>query len=204
MKRLTIGILTWAIILAVCGYYFLQRKGDAKTATDQVGQYLFGARQFVELKFSPDQVFKVGDILFHHDDGISKPIGIITRVDTPESNEMGLVYSSTAYAKLYPSAPPLSTNDYVTYHSTPDSLAWVLRVMLPPDKRKEISELILDTYKENEAELAGALRPIIQQTIQESARIIQRDLRVALDSRSEKIQQVSRRLQVDLLSLIHI
>jgi hypothetical protein len=199
MKRLTIGILTWAIILAACGYFFLQRKGDAKTATDQVGQYLFGSRQFVELKFNPDQVFKVGDILFHHDSGISKPIGIITRVDTPESNEMGLVYSSTAYAKLYPSAPALSTNDYVTYHSTPDSLAWVMRVMLPPEKRKEISELILDTYKENEVELAGALRPIIQQTIQESARIIQRDLRVALDSRSEKIQQVSRRLQVDLV-----
>lgn len=199
MKRLIIGILTWTILLGVCGYAFLQRKGDAKSATDQVGQYLFGSRQFVQLKFKPDQEFKVGDVLFYWESEIAKPIGIITRVDTPESNEMGLVLSSTAYTKLYPSAPPLSTKDFVTYHATPDSLAWVLEVMLPPEKRKEITQLIVGAYKDNEEELASALKPIIQKTINESAVIIQRDLRVALNRRSAKIQRVSKRLQVDLV-----
>lgn len=199
MKRLTIGIFVWAVLLSLGICSFSQRKGDARTATDQVGQYLFGQRNVVELKFSPDQVFKVGDVLYYWESDIAKPVGIITRVETPESIEMGLVYSSTAYAKMYPGSPTISENDFVTYHATPDTLGWVLEVMLPPEKRQEITQLILETYRSNEKEIATALKPIIQRTIEESAQIIHEDLRTALSNRSDQLQKVGNRLQVDLV-----
>ena len=199
MKRLIIGIVVWACLLSALGYFFVQRKGNAKTATDQVASYLFGKSQQVELKFNPDQIFQIGDILFSWDEGIAKPVGIITRVESPESTEMGLVYSSTAYATLYPGTPQISTEDFVTYHSTPDTLAWVLQIMLPPEKRQEITKLIMDTYEEHQHELSAALRPIIQKTIEESALIIQEDLKVALRERNDELQRVGNRLQVDLV-----
>lgn len=199
MKRLIIGITTWICLLCICGYFFIQRKGNAKTATDQVATYLFGATQTAELKFDPDQVFKVGDILFQWQGEVARPVGIITRVETPESNEMGLVLSSTAYVELYPGAPKISTKDFVTYHSAPDSLAWVLQIMLPPEKRLEITKLITDAYRLHQNELSSALRPIIQKTIEESAQVIQEDLRKALAKRSEAIQLVGNRLQVELV-----
>lgn len=181
------------------GYYFVQRKGNAKTATDQVASYLFGESQQVELRFYPDQIFQIGDIIFSWDSGIAKPVGIITRVETPDSNEMGLVYASTAYATLYPGTPRISTDDFVTYHSTPDTLAWVLQIMLPPEKRNEITQLITETYRDHQDELTTALSPIIQKTIEDSAKIIQEDLHVALQSRNEELQRVGNRLQVDLV-----
>lgn len=199
MKRLIIGIITWACLLSALGYFFVQRKGNAKSATDHVASYLFGNSQQVELKFNPDQVFQIGDIIFSWDEGIAKPVGIITRVESPQSNEMGLVYASTAYATLYPGTPTVSTKDFVTYHSTPDSLAWVLQIMLPPEKRKEITQLIMATYEDHQHELSTALSPIIQKTIEDSAQIIQEDLKIALRERNDELQKVGNRLQVDLV-----
>lgn len=199
MKRLIFGIAIWLILISTCVYFYTQRTGEAKVATNQLTQFLFGERQQVELKFSPDQVFKVGDTIFIWEEDFAKPVGIITRVDTPDSNEMGLVLSSTAYAVLYPNAPVITDEDFITYHSTPDSLGWVVEMMLPPEKRKEIGDLIVEAYKENEEELTAALQPIIRRSIEESIMVIGQDLRRSLASRSERIQAIGNRLQVDLV-----
>ena len=110
-----------------------------------------------------------------------------------------LTKEKKAFVELFPNAPKLTSKDYLAYHDTPDSMGWVIEQMLPPEKRKAYAEKLLTTFRENQKELNELLKPIIQKSIAESVVVIQADLKVALEKRSEAIRKIGDRLQTDLV-----
>jgi len=201
MKRLTLGIIFWTIITAGFAYFYSQEKSAAKAATNQLADFLFKPCEIVELEFETASTYKVGDRIFMFDSESNEAtqIGMIVRVESLSSTNMDLAFGKKAFAKLFPNAPKITGKDFFTYHDTPDSMEWVIEQMLPPEKRKAYAEKLVATYKKNQTELNELLKPIIKKSIAESVVVIQADLKVALDKRSDEIREIGNRLQTDLV-----
>ena len=202
MKRLTFGIVVWGTILVAVGYFFVQQKSESKSTTSQLATFFLQPCNVVELEFEVASTYQVGDRIFVFDPETNEPtqIGMIVRVESATSDSMELAYGKRAYAKLYPNAPELTSQDYFAYHDTPESMGWVIEQMLPPDKRQAYTEKLLSTFKENQQELNELLEPIIKKSIAESVVVIQADLKVAIDNRADKIREIGSRLQTDLVN----
>ena len=201
MKRLTFGIVVWGTILVVIGYFFVQQKSESKSTTTQLASFFLQPCNVVELEFEVASTYQVGDRIFVFDPETQEPtqIGMIVRVESATSDSMELAYGKRAYAKLYPNAPELTSQDYFAYHDTPESMGWVIEQMLPPEKRQAYTEKLLSTFAENQQELNELLKPIIKKSIAESVVVIQADLKVALEKRADEIREIGSRLQTDLV-----
>lgn len=201
MKRLTIGILIWIAIAAVFGYISTQQKNTTKAATSQLADFFLKRCDTFEIEFEVASTFKVGDrvFIFDQESNEAVQVGMIVRVESLASDSMKLTKGKKAFVELFPNAPKLTSKDYLAYHDTPDSMGWVIEQMLPPEKRKAYAEKLLTTFRENQKELNELLKPIIQKSIAESVVVIQADLKVALEKRSEAIRKIGDRLQTDLV-----
>ena len=197
--RAITGVLIWIGIVAVGIIGTRQSLTGAPDATRQIAAYIGKQRRTVELEFEDYQLVATGDPVFLPGLDNVAPIGVVKRLKEPDNNFKGLAWVKTAYVSLYGAAPQLSDGDYVMYHSAPDSTAWVLQTMLPPEKRREITKLIVDSYLDNQEEIVSVLRPVMEESLREASEVVRLELKRSLESREDEFQLIGQRFQKDLV-----
>lgn len=194
--RVVFGATIWLLILfgaLVVGRDYYAASSDS---TDQLTQFLTQPRTDIELQFASDVLLCVGDPIIHYDqNGIPSVVGTIEQLDSKESTERSLSYSSKAYARLYSTAPAIHEQVRLTYHLTPDSMDWVVQMMLPPETRQKIAGLITDAYRSNQAEIVGLMAPIVEKSVRDAAQVVREEFQVSVDARREQIELLGERYQ---------
>ncbi len=196
-----LGVLIWIGIFAGILLAFNQSSAQAPSGMRQLWQFAGNQRIDVQLEFEEVQLLAVGDLIFSADTEDYKPIGMISFIpDIPaEYPPTSLCYTRSAKATFFGCSPPLRSGDFLNYHRPADDMAWVIRTMLPQKKRDEISKLILESYELNRETLIEAYRPILAQSFNEAAEIIQEDFAAALRRRDTQWDQISQRYQQEFV-----
>ncbi len=199
--RLIIGIAVWIAVVFFVTQRFASYWGRSSDGVMQkLARFVSMPRRNFDLEFDQFRVIRIGDPIFHVDDqGRLIQIGSIRQVDTPESKEYLAVYTDWASAAMFSTAPSIRPGDYVTYHQTPESMDWVIRFMLPPEKRQEILALIATTFDENSAVILQELMPILQAAVGEASIIIREELVRAVGERRQQWQSIGRRFKSDIV-----
>jgi len=198
-SRLIFGILFWIGIIAFAGTLLRNTVSDTPRASGMLFDYVTKQRRLVEVEFPVDVVLSRGTPVFSSDPEQVNPIGVVSMLDGFESNFKGAGWTGKATVLLYGNAPRLSPGDFATYHSAPDTTEWVLRTMLPDNKRREISALIASAYKENQKEILDAFRPILNESIATASRVIREELNLALENRKGQLEELGARYRKELV-----
>ena len=194
-----IGATIWILILLVAWAGWQQYAVDQRRATSQLWQHWTRSPRQLELLFDSPMPVRVGDPLVQFDDDSARMIGVIRQVETPDSVSGEVVTTNRAYADLFASAPIEMEGLQLSYHSTPDSIEWVVQTMLPPATRQRIGQLVVDAYREHQAEILAELRPVLEQTFQDAAQIMKDEFRESVERHDEQIQELGQRYQVELV-----
>ncbi len=197
--RVILGLLIWIGILSggiMLARNSLQRAPDAMS---QLGAYVANQRHTAEVNFPFPVVMCVGDPVFLTGIEEYSPIGFVSRVGKTDSTSKLITYTDMAAVTFYGSAPQFGNTGHLEYHHAEDTSAWVMKTMLTPEKRKEISKLIMDAYTKNQAEVVSVLRPVIEKSLQQASVIIKDDLKAAFSKRNERFRQIGQKYQSELI-----
>ncbi len=104
-----------------------------------------------------------------------------------------------AEAMLYPSAPALSEHVELTYVATPDSLAWVVQSLLPPEKRTIIAGELSTALQAHRQEILNALRPVAEQSVRDALAVIEQDLPPVLARHRPELEAIAARYHKDIV-----
>ena len=206
--RITIGIALWAGLLfagvkLVDAKFKEQGHSRAEVQRD-VLRLATTDRRFVTVESDRALRFVVGDPVFGFADGQATQLGEVTSVfklSTSDSGQTNTVQSATttrAEIVLYDSE---NTNDVVlTHYTSPNSLAATVAMLLPKSKRDELAVEIRDAVMQHRAEIVAELKPLVEESIRESVRVVEQELNAALKRHREELTQLGDKYQKDLVT----
>jgi len=161
--------------------------------------YATTERRTADLQLESPQEVAIGDPIF-------------ARTGSGELTQVGEVLSLASHdptirkatvpraqAMFYANCPELTDHSGLTYHRTPDSLAWVAATMLPASKRRAVAEEISRAFQEHQQEIVAQLRPIIQDALRDALTTVESDLRAALMDHRREIEKIGGRYQTQLI-----
>lgn len=197
--RKWVGAIIWILISIAACIGWNRYAGQPTPAAQQLVEYWTEYPRQVELEFDLPMPVRVGDPVMQFEGDVAKMVGVICHVESPVSSRRDLVTTTRAYAQLFGSAPDDLAGMELTYHSTPDSIEWVIQTMLPPATRQRISQLVVEAYRENQSEILAELRPVLEKTFQDATQIMREEFQQSVQRRDQQIQKLSQRYQDELV-----
>ncbi|MCP3917663.1 MAG: hypothetical protein GY711_19120 [bacterium] len=152
---------------------------------EQLVDYALGSEVEIELEL-PGVSADYGDPIFARDEaGGWMQVGYLSGVDNPRgaTRATAIWYSS----ELEPEACDL------VYARNAGTLADVVATMLPPEKRERILTIVAEANRRHGAEIAAALRPVIERTIRETAPVIEAGVRASITAHRSEVQALAQR-----------
>jgi len=198
-------MLAWLIgggTLMWCANEHLQTQQEGTTQpSQQLWSFATGQRQTAELEFGDKYVCSAGDTIYLVDhDGDFHQVGEIRMVKTSDGrhamNSTAAVYGE---ALFYPTQNPIPVNATVTYHTTENSVQWVLETMLPPEKREQIGVEISNAFADHHEEIIAALQPIVRESLYEGFSVIESDLPKVIAKHRAELEKIGGRYQAEMV-----
>lgn len=189
-----IGLTIWLLAASVGGWYLAERGLESplqRAWVMHLWDFARTSRQTADLDLQQPFDLRVGDPIFTAGGAIRR-IGEVTSV----SEQSG---QRKAGAVFYASAPPISERARVTYQQTPDSLEWVLRTMLPPEKRQQIAGELNRAFREKQEDILRALRPLVEDALRDAWAEAQRELPVAIARHRDELDRLGSKYQWEIV-----
>ena len=221
--RAILGLLIWIGIFSI-GVIFARSSFDkAPKATKQLVDYVSRQRVKLDIELPTLRSMKIGDLVYLADSDQVSPIGAVTwiygsRTDAMEASglvenakrvlglksdsvdERVIVYlADRAEITFFGTAPQITEGDHLEYHSAPDSTAWVLKTMLHEEKREELSDLIMDAFRKNQADIVDALKPVVKASLSDASSVIKDDIQKAFERRKDQLSELGDHYQTELV-----
>jgi hypothetical protein len=203
--RILFGLACWGAALGLLAAWMLGTT-DASAAArrhwwSSVKEYSVGSRQSLELRLPAPQVVAVGDPIFiAHGDGRLEQVGEVSLLlDRGRRLPSRQARVARAEAILYPSAAHLRADLEVEYVSTPDSLAWVVETLLPPERKAQVAAEMSAALEAHRDEILAALRPIAEKSLRESLTVVEQDLPAAIARQRPELEAIGSRYHREIL-----
>ncbi len=197
--RLLTGVIIWIAILALLWHYGRIYLAASSQAIDPLTTFLATARQQIEIEFEDISFVQIGDPIVVFEGETAEIVGSVVQISREISVTTTANWTTWARIELFAAMPPIRDGDYLSYHCTPDSMDWVVQMMLPPTTRSEIGGLILQAYREHHAKIAEMLQPIIVKSIREAADVVREEFNNSISRRDIQIQKLADRYQIELV-----
>ncbi|MEZ6094822.1 MAG: hypothetical protein R3C03_11410 [Pirellulaceae bacterium] len=127
-------------------------------------------------------------------------MGRITYVEAEADRDRVSAIAEVVTAEIYSTVPRLyQENARVDFYETSKSLEWVVETMLPPEKRRQISTLILESLEEHREELWRELQPVLANVLHESQVILQDELKTAISKRRAEFERIAGSYQTEFI-----
>jgi hypothetical protein len=194
--RIICGAAMWLCGLSAAWWYLTGCGSEAIVQPELITSltnYATGTRRVAELEFEAPCGVRIGDPIFVVDGPESvRQVGEITAV--PRAGR-----SEAVEALFYTSAPEITSQSELTYHVTPSSMDWVLRTMLPEEKRRKVAAELKRSFDQHSEEVVGLLRPIAEDAVRDAFSVVEADLTVALRKRNAELERLAGRYQRELV-----
>lgn len=205
---IAVGALFW-VALAASALFAMRRPDDDAVAAAvpsnkpsmslQVFNFLTVRSRTLSLSL-PRVPARQGDPIFTHDPaGSWIQAGYLTYTDNRHS-------ATTATATWYAGVVD-PENCHFSYHYTRGRLSDIVQLLLPPEKRQRIRQMIREGIALNGDEIADAIRPVITRSLRQSVPVIERALKESIATHRDEIEELGERyreaiLQERLLPLV--
>jgi hypothetical protein len=183
------------VVAGAGGWYVMARGPDSAVRSSWAGalwNFAAAHRRFADLELEPRCELGVGDPIFANQGGGIRQIGEVTQL-LPQLGR------PRVHAVFYAAAPPLSARSVLTYHQTTDSFEWVLRTMLPPEKRKQIADELKLAFDQNREEVLGALRPVVEGAIRAALSAVEQEVPQAIARHRDDLERLGGKYQREIL-----
>lgn len=200
--RVFFGIAVWAGLLGAAAWSIDRRVAEEGYAPqdirDELTKLVQTPRNMVRLSSGRSLRFTEGDPVFATDDaGDTHQIGEVTACFTADGQRGRSAFATEAEVLLYDNVNPA---EFVLVHYTsPDSLAATFATMLPPKKRVQIANEIRRAFEQNRHEVVAQLKPIVEKSVRESVKVIERELAAAIRRHRGELTDLSAKYQRDLV-----
>lgn len=202
--RIVCGAVIWAFMLGWLAVWLGSSPDPKNSPAGSIATWMTSSRSQVELVIKPSQVVATGDPIFLEGSESGPAIGRIVLIENWDGKRYEIANTDTAVAELFGGwqkrLGASSTGDLeIAFHQTPKSMAWVVRTMLSPSKREEISAIILKTVQEHQPEIVGKLQPLLLAGLRQSGDVLREDLRAAIASHQDEIRILAGRYQQEII-----
>jgi hypothetical protein len=197
--RTLIGSLIWLGLIVF--FLLVIRNATAKSpgGFEKLVNYACNQNLEVPIEFAQPQWIAVGDLVFSGDRMEYNPIGFVSRAGQSDSRTREIVEARHATVTFFSTAPGLSAQDYLQYHMPGNDTTWVIETMLPPEKRRELTKLIMESYVRDREVIINAIRPIVAKSFSEAAVILKEDLQTAFARHETQLRQIGEKYQSELI-----
>ena len=205
--KLVAGILIWIGLIASIVIGIRHSSTVSPRAVNNLVSYVGAQRSSVDIVSPHHVVIGIGDPLFVENDGVLEPVGMVTGLGLDQSQleaqrhskRIKLAWVQRATVTFFSGSPPLGEGASVELCATDQSPAWVVKTMLSPSMREEISQLILTAYNDHQEDLIEQFRPVIRKTIVDSAQLVRDSVIDELERRQEAVAAIGQRYQNDVI-----
>ena len=198
-SKVICGLLIWIGLISVSIMTLHRSFEKSPAGMTQLMKFVGNQRHTVEIQFPDFQLIRYGDPVFLAGTQSYSPIGYVSRTGGEDPASKALIYAQTASITFYGNAPHIEPDDYLEYHLAADNSGWVLKTMLPPQKREEITKLIMDAYAQNQIEIVAAIRPVVEDSLREASLIVKSDLKNAFAKRESQLREIGQKYQSELI-----
>jgi len=205
--KLVAGVLIWIGLIAAVVIGVRHSNTVSPQPIKNLVNYVGAQRSSVDI-VSPDHVvIGIGDPLFMENDGVLEPVGMVTKLGLDQSQldaqrhskKIRLAWVQRATVTFFSGSPPLGDGASVELNATDQSPAWIVKTMLSPSMREEVSQLILTAYNDHQEDLIQQFRPVIKKTIVDSAQLVRDRVIDELERRQEEVAAIGQRYQDDVI-----
>ena len=204
--KLVTGVLIWIGFIALILIGVRHTKAISPHAVESLIDYVGAQRSSVDIVSPNHVVLGIGDPLFMENDGVLEPVGMVTSLALDQTQldlesrtrKIRLAWVKRATVTFFSGSPPIGAGASVELNATDQSPAWVVKTMLSPSMREQISQLISTVYNDHQEELIKQFRPVIQKTIVDSAQLVRHSVVDELKLRQETVAAISQRYQNDV------
>ncbi len=193
--RILLGLAFWLCAVGAGGWYLTGRGPDSAVPPgwgDALWRYTRAPRRTGELQLEQRWELRPGDPIFARQGDRLRQIGEVASVASQAD-------PLRARAVFYGTAPPLATPAMLTYHRTPDSLDWVLRTMLPAEKRRQIADELRLAFEQNREEVLRQLQPVVEGALRDAMSAVEQEVPRVLERHRDDLQQLAGKYQRDIL-----
>jgi hypothetical protein len=200
-----IGVCTWAAV-AVLLWWCVDGRGEQTSQTNrraarQLYEFAAGPRHTYDLELQRPTRLAVGDPVFvAKRDGGFRQVGEVRTVISPRDDE-ATRYAVTEKADvlLYSSAPEVTGDTRLLYHTTPNSMEWVLQTLLPQQKQERVAAELADAFQEHHEEILAQLMPVVEASFRDGLVVVEEDLAASIASRRGEIEALGGKYQQDIV-----
>lgn len=205
--KLVAGILIWIGLIASFVIGVRHTNTISPQAVENLVSYVGAQRSSVDIVSPHHVVIGIGDPMFMENDGVLEPVGMVTDLALDQtqldlqrhSKKIRLAWVKRATVTFFSGSPPLGEGASVELNATDQSTAWVVKTMLSPSMREEVSQLILSAYNDHQEDLIEQFRPVIKKTIVDSAQLVRDSVADELERRQDAVTAISQRYQNDVI-----
>jgi hypothetical protein len=195
------GLAIWLLAGGLLVWRAEQSAGNSlqNQVIPQLWQYATGRVTPVQFKMEQPAYLAVGDPIFVIRGETIEQVGQVAKVLAGSGRAKRATMALSGTASFYTSTPGIGPGAQLRYHSSSDSLQWVLQTMLPPEKRAWIARDLGAAFEEHQAEILSALRPVIEASLPEVMRVLEEDLKSALAARRGELAELGGKYQHEII-----
>ncbi len=205
--KLIAGVLIWMAIVASIVIMVRHSGRTSPQAVRHLVDYVGAQRDSIDIVSPFSVVIGIGDPVFMESEDGLKPVGMVTDFDFDQSRSdqansgrpVRLAWVKRATVTFFSGRPPIGNEAAVELNATDQSPAWVVKTMMSPSMRKEITGLIHSAYTDHQEDLIKQFRPVIEKTIVDSARLIRDGIALELERRQDTVAAIGQRYQRDVV-----
>lgn len=202
-RHVILGVTFW-LVAAATTWLVLRAELTAQSSsvaslTGQVGQWISGQNSSLRAVSEVSLQVKIGDPIFViSDDGLFRQVGLLTDID-------GSVSKDPRSAKdfevvIYDDATNALDGNYrLEYHTTPMSLDWVVRTMIPRERQKEIAQFIATEWQQHQVVIMTEMRPVIKDGIRTAMKAVEAELPTILKEHRDEFQSLADRYETEII-----
>lgn len=203
LRHIILGTVCWLITLTA-GYLATRaalsdQSSSVSELTDSIGQWLGGARQSATaVSESPLYIALDDPIFVATADGRYVQAGHVSSVDGTRSRDPQP--ATEVQVVIYDSAISSCPDGFrLEYYTTPMSLDWVIKMMIPEERQQQIRELIQTEWEQHQHDVMQELQPVMAEAIRRATRAVEAELPAIMEAHRDEFRGLSNRFETEIL-----
>ena len=201
-RHLILGIIAWVGGCAAVWLALLNtgenEQASIRQVAGEISQWIAGARSEQVALSETLILLAPGDpVLMRRVDGGYLQVG---NVRNHFSSALKEAYTRQATVVLHDDVDVHAPHGFVLhYYSSPTSLEWVVRTMVPPERQQEIAKLIADDWKSHREEVLMQLQPVMEKSLVHAVDAIEAELPAIIQGHRSEFGQLADRYQSEII-----
>jgi hypothetical protein len=204
--RIAAGALAWGLAAWLAWPRILPPAEGRTGAAADLGSYLLGPRLRVALRFSEDVEIAVGDPVYHRGpEGVLSPVGEVRALVAggavvPAMRAWRGDGVREVLCTVRPGFPGgLTADARATLVSVPQSMAWVVRTLLPPERMRALVVEWNEGLLAQREELFRAIAPAVQRAVRDIQEVLVRDVPSVIKAHEGELAGMGQRLYQEII-----